>query len=206
MKEKDFVIAVRQVNGIVINSVGIVNSICEKGVQVYFVGENEVVIAPFDDIHVIDVEDTGDNKPNKICNICHIYKPTEEFDKNQKSIKGEILRRPSCKTCRIIIDGKGLTAAERRRLDAKKPPNKTIFICPICDKRTVVGVTANIVRDHDHDTGKGREWICDSCNTGLGRFKDRITILESAIEYLKRFEDDESEDLDSTSQIRLSLE
>ena len=79
-------------------------------------------------------------------------------------------------------------------MDEKKPPNKSIFKCPICERRTIVGITARIVRDHDHKTGKGREWICQACNTGLGAFKDDITILKRAIEYLKRFEDDESED------------
>ena len=78
-----------------------------------------------------------------------------------------------------------------------RPSDKAVFICPICEKRTIVNVTAKIVPDHDHDTGAGREWICDSCNTGLGRFKDDITILETAIKYLKRFENDKSEDSDS---------
>ena len=73
-------------------------------------------------------------------------------------------------------------------MNEKRPPNKTVFVCPVCEKRTIVGITANIVADHDHETGKGREWICDSCNTGLGRFKDDIVILERVIDYLKRFE------------------
>ena len=80
-----------------------------------------------------------------------------------------------------------MTAAERKRMNEKRPPNKTVFVCPVCEKRTIVGITANIVADHDHETGKGREWICDSCNTGLGRFKDDIAILERVIDYLKRF-------------------
>ncbi len=58
---------------------------------------------------------------------------------------------------------------------------------PNLHEKTIVGVTANLVRDHDHETGKGREWICDSCNTGLGRFKDDTEFLERVIEYLKKF-------------------
>ena len=42
-----------------------------------------------------------------------------------------------------------------------------------------------MVLDHDHITGKPRAWICDSCNTGLGRFKDDIATIENAIKYLK---------------------
>ena len=190
MKPNDFVIATEPVNGIVRNSVGIINSVSETGAQVYFVRKNEVVIAPFDSLDVIDVDQTGDDHPSKICNVCHIFKPTTEFDKNQKSISGKIRRRPSCKICREDIDGKGMPTSERRRMNAIRPEDKTVFVCPVCEKRTIVAVTANIVADHDHDTGMAREWICDSCNTGLGRFKDNITILETAIEYLKKFGND----------------
>ena len=72
-------------------------------------------------------------------------------------------------------------------MDMIKPPKHSIFICPICEKRTIVNITANLVRDHDHQTGMGRDWICDSCNTGLGRFKDNIKFFERIIQYLKRF-------------------
>ncbi len=170
-----------------LNSVGIVNSIDKGKAQVYFIGKNKVIIASLDSISVIDVEKVGGEYPNKICNVCHIFKPTEEFSRNQNQAGGRPIRRPSCQSCRKVIDGKKLTAAERKRMNEKRPPNKTVFVCPVCEKRTIVGITANIVADHDHETGKGREWICDSCNTGLGRFKDDIAILERVIDYLKRF-------------------
>lgn len=57
--------------------------------------------------------------------------------------------------------------------------------CPICQKRSIVGVTAKIVADHDHHTGDIRDFICDSCNTGLGRFKNGNDYLQNAINYLK---------------------
>lgn len=188
MKPNDFVIATQTINGIVINSVGIINSTDGHKAQVYFIGKNEVVIASFESLSAIDVDNTGDPYPYKICNICHLLKPIEEFSRNQNQVGGRIIRRPSCQGCRKVIEGKKLNAAEKRRMLSKRPPDKTIFICPICEKRTIVSITANIVADHDHNTGKGREWICDSCNTGLGRFKDDITILERAIDYLKHIE------------------
>ena len=64
-------------------------------------------------------------------------------------------------------------------------PNK-YYVCPICKKASIPFVTANYVIDHDHKTGMARAWICDSCNTGLGRFKDDINIMLEAIEYLKK--------------------
>ena len=39
--------------------------------------------------------------------------------------------------------------------------------------------------DHNHQTGKIRGLICNSCNTGLGRFKDNIDLLREAIKYLE---------------------
>ena len=54
------------------------------------------------------------------------------------------------------------------------------------EKITIPGVTSKVVLDHDHNTGKPRAWICDSCNTGLGRFKDRVELLQNAIDYLKK--------------------
>lgn len=40
--------------------------------------------------------------------------------------------------------------------------------------------------DHDHKTGKVRGLLCRYCNTSLGHFKDDTSILQKAIDYLKR--------------------
>ncbi|MBF0211528.1 MAG: endonuclease, partial [Desulfamplus sp.] len=109
----------------------------------------------------------------------------EEFDINQTDAKGRKTTRPTCKECRVAIDGKSLKPEEKRRLTAIKP--KEIFTCPICQKTSIVGITAKIVIDHDHKTGVAREWICDSCNTGLGRFKDDPKLIQRVIDYLKKY-------------------
>ena len=77
-----------------------------------------------------------------------------------------------------------MSCSDKRIMDKIKP-NMEIWTCPICKKTTIPGLTSKVVCDHDHITGKPRAWICDSCNTGLGRFKDNIELLESAIQYLK---------------------
>lgn len=57
--------------------------------------------------------------------------------------------------------------------------------CAIC------GITFNSISkerlgiDHCHVTGKIRGILCDSCNIGLGKFKDDIDFLAKAIIYLK---------------------
>ena len=53
-------------------------------------------------------------------------------------------------------------------------PNK----CEICNAKT------RIVFDHNHKTGKFRGWICETCNTFLGKVKDDKGHLQALIDYL----------------------
>ena len=57
--------------------------------------------------------------------------------------------------------------------------------CPICEKISITDVNVKIVVDHDQETGKPRGLLCDSCNTGLGRFKNGEDHIQSALDYLK---------------------
>ena len=184
---ENFVITKDKINSVPKSSVGLVQNIIGKKLTVYFVGSNKTLKVEESDVATIDLDKTGKGFNFKICNICHILKEIEFFDKNQTDAKGRGTTRPSCKKCRKHIDGTKLTNKEKQKMDDTRPKAKSIFICPICKKRTIVGITANLVRDHDHQTGKGREWICDSCNTGLGRFKDDVRFLERVIDYLKKY-------------------
>ena len=40
--------------------------------------------------------------------------------------------------------------------------------------------------DHDHNTGKVRGLLCNTCNRALGLFGENCVRLKKAIEYLKR--------------------
>jgi hypothetical protein len=54
--------------------------------------------------------------------------------------------------------------------------------CPVCE----ISLLDTIVHiDHDHATGKVRGLLCQDCNFGLGRFHDKIDVLQAAIDYLK---------------------
>ena len=44
---------------------------------VYFIGKNEVVIAPLDSISIVDVAETGNEYPRKICNYL-LHSQTED--------------------------------------------------------------------------------------------------------------------------------
>lgn len=39
--------------------------------------------------------------------------------------------------------------------------------------------------DHNHKTGEFRGWLCQPCNSGLGFFRDDISLLKKAIRYLR---------------------
>ncbi len=186
IKTGDYVVAIRDIGAIRERSVGLVGDISGKKITVFFIGANKTIETDNNHIEYLDIEKTGKPYKKKICNRCHLLKnDVEEFDINQTDAKGRKTTRPTCKECRIAIDGEPLKPDEKRRLEAIKP--KGIFTCPICQKISIVGITAKFVIDHDHKTGAGREWICDSCNTGLGRFKDDPALIQRVIDYLKKY-------------------
>jgi len=186
IKVGGYVVATRNINSIQERSVGLVKNISGEEITVFFIGANMTMKTDGNHVAFLDVSKTGKPHEKKICNICHLLKnDLLEFDINQTDAQGRKTTRPSCKECRIAIDGETLKSSEHKRLDAIAP--KDVFTCPVCKKISIVGVTANLVKDHDHNSGNAREWICDSCNTGLGRFKDDIKLLQKAIDYLKKY-------------------
>lgn len=166
------------------NEIGILNNIKNNIVIVNFVNLNTEIEIEKSLIEEFNPLQTGDQYEKKVCNICNRLLDTENFQKNQNGKNNRSVRRPSCNDCRKIIDGADMTANDKKVWNKIKP-NFVIWECPICKKRTIPGLTSKVVLDHDHITGKPRAWICDSCNTGLGRFKDDINTIQDAIEYLK---------------------
>jgi len=186
IKEKNFVVLLSNTKGIVVNSVGYVKEIQGGKVKVFFIGKLKEITLDVSLVKKINVKKTGKPYKYKICNVCHILKEDfKDFDVNQTDASGRKTTRPTCIECRKSIDGIPLKASEKKRMLDSKP--EIFFICPICGKASIPGVTANIVIDHNHINGNARTWICDSCNTGLGRFKDDVELLKKAIKYLKKY-------------------
>ena len=174
-----------EINGykILKGEIGIVKSESEGLFSIQIIRNNKSLRLSRASFDLFDMEKIGDEYEKKVCNVCHRLLETTEFAKNQHGKNDRVVRRPSCIECRVQIDGVKLTAAQKRKWEKIKP-NYDLFECPICRKITVPGLTSKIVLDHDHDSGHVRGWICDSCNTGIGRFKDDVDILERAINYL----------------------
>jgi hypothetical protein len=166
------------------DAVGLIKEDRGDSLLIWLIGNNNEYIISKTDMEIIDVTATGDKFGFKICNICHCLKPVENFARNQNNLHG-IVRRPSCNKCRTNIDKRAPKTTQAKQMEKQKPKTGEPFVCPICRKRSIVGLTAKIVADHDHHTGNIRAYICDSCNTGLGRFKNGENYLMNAVNYIK---------------------
>jgi len=166
------------------NDVGIAKKVSGSLLEVYFIRINSIISLHENQIKEIDPTIYGDSFESKICNICHKIQPTNNFELNQNGKHNRPVRRPSCKKCREGIDGIGVSATDKKTW-LKIKPQLQEFTCPICQKTTIPTLTSKVVLNHNHADGKPTGWICDSCNTGLGRFKDSIELLQRAINYLK---------------------
>ncbi len=166
------------------NDVGMVEDKIGEKYSVFFVRNGQRVNIKRELISFFNISKTGDDFQKKICNVCHKLLKTSHFDKNQNAKDNRTVRRPSCRDCRRYIDGVPVDSKERKKF-LKTKPNRIPFECPICHKKTIAGITSKVVIDHNHKTGKIRGWICDSCNTGIGRFKDDVKILRRAIRFIK---------------------
>lgn len=56
--------------------------------------------------------------------------------------------------------------------------------CAICKQPSKNARRLDI--DHCHKTGQVRGLLCNDCNTGLGRFRESLTSLQNAIDYLTK--------------------
>lgn len=77
------------------------------------------------------------------------------------------------KTCDLDVDTIHQYLLERNN----------VFVCDICQQECSSG--KRLAVDHDHETNEIRGLLCGNCNTGLGKFKDSVKLMEIATEYLK---------------------
>ena len=91
-----------------------------------------------------------------------------------------------CNPCKRMLNKYGITEPDRKKMYIDQGGR-----CKICDMLLELGVTylddsfnQRACVDHCHTTGKVRGILCQSCNGGLGLFKDNIDSLRNAIKYL----------------------
>jgi hypothetical protein len=79
----------------------------------------------------------------------------------------------------------------KKKYNSNEEELKNILIlqnnrCPICFSMLDSFSSRKSHIDHNHTTGKVRAILCHKCNVGLGMFKEDITLLYNAINYLER--------------------
>ncbi len=171
------------------NSLGVIVVEQDTELLVFLPGQDKQFFVQRRDTLEVDIFKTGDRFEKKICNICFVLKPVSDFSRNQTDSKGRPITRPSCNICRQDIDRRSIPSHQKKQAEQVRPPKGSLFRCPICRKMGIVGVNVKVVADHNHYAGKWRGFLCDSCNTGLGRFKNGESFLRNAIAYLKEHED-----------------
>ena len=77
----------------------------------------------------------------------------------------------------------GMEAEDYLNLQAKQKG-----LCAICGEPETCSRQKNLSLDHNHETGKVRELLCNSCNRGLGYFRDKHELLQKATNYLIKHE------------------
>ena len=143
----------------------------------------------------------GASKTEKKCTHCKEIKPVADFSKERATSD---IYRSYCKKCgvkRVQESRKGdknwwLKFHLKRYFNMSMEEYEAMmesqgYRCAICGclfDRDIQARKANL--DHDHSTGKVRQLLCFNCNTMLGKVNDDIEILESAIRYLRRHNDE----------------
>lgn len=75
----------------------------------------------------------------------------------------------------------------RKKLHKEAPPKPDK--CECCGKPT-----DKWCLDHDHEDASFRGWLCDQCNTGIGKLGDNLQGIVNAMNYLLSRSSKETED------------
>jgi len=121
----------------------------------------------------------------KVCKRCLVAKIPQEYSPNSHN-KDKL--STYCKVCsakHTALNRNPIKEAMRKYKISEETVTqlRSIANCQICGQSPRENKTLCI--DHCHTSGKVRGILCDPCNTALGKFKDNITILKKAIEYLE---------------------
>jgi len=134
----------------------------------------------------------------KLCTRCNREKLPKEFFKHKLSRDG--LRH----WCKVCCSESNKAWARKNRRTTKNSELKHVYgitlvevetlydiqegLCAICSVSiSLEGQTNKNLKvhiDHNHKTGDIRGLLCGKCNSGLGMFKDKPSILENALSYL----------------------
>jgi hypothetical protein len=145
----------------------------------------------------------------KVCNACNIEQSVDLFYRNAKTFDR---LQPFCKRCGFTKHAEWVrnNRTRAREINARWKKNNPER-CLDLHRRCLYGISLEEIQklrekqggkcaiclvdfkdfssacvDHCHTTGKVRGLLCNRCNHGLGHFRDNLSTLQRAIEYLKK--------------------
>jgi Recombination endonuclease VII len=131
----------------------------------------------------------GELPRGKRCPDCGLWKPLDEFPKNNRTASGSAVYCKPCHNARGRESKERLYGGTRhyhlkRRYGIGADDFDALVVqqggvCAICGKEAPEHV------DHSHDTGAVRGILCFNCNGGLGQFRDSVDALVNAVAYLQ---------------------
>ena len=108
----------------------------------------------------------------QVCRVCNKLKHEKDFPVHSEIDKyARRQLRNICSDC----NNKNRKILHKLNAEQGKSPKN----CQLC------GEEKKLQLDHCHKTNLFRGWLCNDCNTGIGKLGDDITSLERAVKYLK---------------------
>ena len=126
------------------------------------------------------------------CKECRNKRYNEFYSKNPDKVKEKNDSQKSNRKA-FYDSEKGIVSSRRAHLKRKfgitleyynELLDQQEHKCAICGGYETSYRNEVLSVDHNHDTGKIRGLLCNTCNRGLGLFKDNKEILINAINYL----------------------
>lgn len=130
----------------------------------------------------------------QMCCGCNMFRPLSSFH-------GSIEKNTLSSRCRDCISANFLRYRYNISLsDFIELRELQKDACKICGCHLEINKNSSlrskkVAVDHCHRTGRVRGLLCFACNTGLGHFRDDLTLLESAIAYLSASKQQENKEM-----------
>jgi hypothetical protein len=118
-------------------------------------------------------------KPRHICKECRKQESKDWYEKNKDRKKALSQKYKHIKKDKDLQSTYGIDLETYHKMLAEQNHQ-----CKICLAHQDTLKRAMCV-DHDHNTGKVRGLLCDTCNRSLGLLKDNVDTLMRAVDYLR---------------------